>query len=181
MIKYAITDPNFYKDLSFAFGNFTALQDVDFVLLRDQSSNNYQGLAKDFLSFKDSFRAKFILHNDISLAFKLGADGVHFSSARLQYIPNTPPNLIKIASTHNVLEILTACKNGANYITFSPIFECGKGAPKGVEELKKAVHIASRFKVGVIALGGILGKKHISLVMGGGAVGFGSIRYFAHC
>lgn len=176
MIKYAISDPKFYSNLDYAFNNFTKLNEANMLLFRDKSSNNYDKIAQEFIKFK-SHNIKFLLQNDIDLACRLGFDGVHFSSNFIHLLKDTPSNLIKIASTHNIKEIELANQYGADFITFSPIFATpNKGEPKGLEALKEAVKMS---KAKVIALGGIVSKEHIDKVMSFGAVGFASIRYFA--
>lgn len=175
MIKYAISDPKFYSNLDYAFNNFIRLKEANMLLFRDKSSNNYNSIAQEFIKFRSNNR-KFLLQNDIDLACKLGFDGIHFSSNFIHLSKDTPPNLIKIASTHNIKEIELANQYGADFITFSPIFATpNKGEPKGLEALKEAVKMS---KAKVIALGGIMSAEQIYAVMKCGVAGFASIRYF---
>ena len=175
MIKYAISDPKFYSNLDYAFNNFIRLKEANMLLFRDKSSNNYNSIAQEFIKFRSN-NIKFLLQNDINLACRLGFDGVHFSSNFIHLLKDTPSNLIKIASTHNIKEIELANQYGADFITFSPIFATpNKGEPKGLEALKEAVKIS---KAKVIALGGIMSAEQICAVMKCGVAGFASIRYF---
>ena len=175
MIKYAISDPKFYSNLDYAFNNFTKLNEANMLLFRDKSSNNYNSIAQEFIKFRSNNK-KFLLQNDINLACKLGFDGIHFSSNFIHLLKDTPSNLIKIASTHNIKEIELANQYGADFITFSPIFATpNKGKPKGLEALKEAVKIS---KAKVIALGGIMSAEQICAVMKCDVAGFASIRYF---
>ena len=69
MIKYAITDPLYYQNLSYAFCHYPRLKDADFLLLRDKNAKDYFALACEFMKFKQVFKkTKFILQNDIKLA-----------------------------------------------------------------------------------------------------------------
>lgn len=175
MIKYAISDPKFYSNLDYAFNHFIRLKEANMLLFRDKNSNNYDKIAQEFIKFK-SHNIKFLLQNDINLACKLGFDGVHFSSNFIHLLKDTPSNLIKIASTHNIKEIELANQYGADFITFSPIFATpNKGEPKGLEALKEVVKIS---KAKVVALGGIMSTEQICAVMKCGVAGFASIRYF---
>lgn len=175
MIKYAISDPKFYSNLDYAFNNFIKLKEANMLLFRDKSSNNYNSIAQEFIKFRSNNK-KFLLQNDINLACKLGFDGIHFSSNFIHLLKDTPSNLIKIASTHNIKEIELANQYGADFITFSPIFATpNKGEPKGLEALKEAVKIS---KAKVIALGGIMSAEQICAVMKCDVAGFASIRYF---
>lgn len=179
MIKYAITDPLYYQNFSYSFCNYFRLKTADFLLLRDKNTSDYFSLASKFINFKSTFiKTKFILQNDISLAILLNADGLHFSSNNIINIKNAPKNMLKIASTHNEEEIIKACENGADFITFSPIFECNKGAPKGIDALKAATKLASKYKVKTLALGGINNASQIEQIKSTKCAGFGAIRYF---
>lgn len=151
----------------------------DFILFRDKNCDNYAQKALNFLKNSKPFGAKLFLHNDYDLALRLGVDGVHFSSAKLENLKKAPKNLIKIASTHSEYELRKACDLGSDFVTFSPIFATpNKGAPKGIKALEYAVNIAKNYSVGVIALGGILENSQIKEVLSAGAIGFASIRYF---
>lgn len=179
MIKYAITDPLYYQNLSYAFCHYPRLKDADFLLLRDKNAKDYFALACEFMKFKQVFKkTKFILQNDIKLAILLNADGLHFSSNNICAIKNAPQNMLKIASTHNDDEIILACESGADFITFSPIFECNKGAPKGIDALKKAVKLASDYKVKTLGLGGVNNASKIAHIKSTKCAGFAGISYF---
>ena len=168
MIKYAITN-------KFELSKFNHLKEADFILYRDKNNANYAQNANIFISQKDKFKAKFIIHNDINLALNLNADGIHFSSDRLDLLSETPPNLIKFASVHNENEIKKAEINGANYLIFSPIFDTPNKKAVGLKALKEALNLTN---LPIIALGGILKNEQIQAVLECGAVGFASIRYF---
>ncbi len=175
MIKYAISDPKFYSNLDYAFNHFFRLKKADMILFRDKISHNYDDLAAKFIKFRSN-NLKFLAQNDINLVCKLGFDGIHFSSDSIHLLKDTPKNLIKIASTHNIQEIELANQYGADFITFSPVFSTpNKGEPKGLELLEEVVKISTSK---VIALGGIVSKEQIDSVMRCGVAGFASIRYF---
>lgn len=175
---YAITEPTIYTDLARCFSEFKRLKLASFVLFRDKFSKNYDTNALVFMKQKPKLRAKFILHNNIDLAMKLGADGIHFSSLNLDDLQYAPKSLIKFASTHNLDEIKKANSNGADFITFSPIFFTpNKGAAVGLDALIDAIRIS---KVPVFALGGVVNYDRIKAVKKVGAFGFASISYFAN-
>jgi len=174
MIKYAITDPRFYTNLKENFTAFKRLKSADFVLLREKTTADYAVLARTFLSLKEMLNAKFIIHNDVALALKLKADGVHFTSTNLKALKTAPLNLLRLASTHNFSELALA--QNADFVTFSPVFPSpNKGAPVGIDGLKRAVDFS---RVPVLALGGIETNEQIQAVLEAGAVGFAAIRYF---
>ena len=178
MRSYAITDPS---TLSFAHLD-TYLSDIkdraDMVLYRDKQNRNYSGHAKLFIEAAKAYAFdKVLLHNDVSLAKALKADGVHLSSDSIEKIPIAKEaGLFVIVSTHTLDEAESAEDLGADMITFSPIFPTpGKGKPVGLEKLGE---VSSAVNIPVIALGGILTEEQINACRKVGAEGFASIRYF---
>ena len=113
---------------------------------------------------------------DIALAAK--ADGVHLSenSVSAEYIrKNFPEKFIIGVSTHSLESAETAKKQGADFITFSSIFQSpGKGKPQGLEKLNKICKKLKPFPV--LALGGINQANYRS-VLQSGADGFAAIRF----
>jgi thiamine-phosphate pyrophosphorylase len=182
MLHYAITDPKYYtsnqKTLQETLKKVLLQKRVDIVSLRDKKTDKYVELAKSFLSIQSEYPlTKFILHTDYQLALNLGAFGVHLPSSSLDKIGDAKSKgLWVIASTHSLEEATFAEKEGADAITYSPIFETpGKGNPKGLEKLKE---IKGKIAVKLFALGGIITESHIEAVKGVGVDGFASIRYF---
>ena len=171
-MQYAITNKT-------TFSANSRILKADFILFRD--FENYQARAKEFMANYRKLGAKLFLHNDFELALKLGANGIHFSSANISKLSQAPKELIKIASTHSEYELRAAFEKGADFVTFSPIFASpNKGEPKGLKALKYAVNIAKNYEKGVIALGGIISTEQIKAVLVTGAGGFASIRYFCN-
>ena len=183
MIKYLITDPDYYDNneqifkekLIRVFENHK----VDIACFRDKKSSNFEELAKIFIEICKNYKIKNILLNsNYHLAKKLNATGVHLTSTQFNDIKNAKElGLYTIISCHNNYEIEEAIKANIDAITFSPIFETpNKGEPKGIEKLKE---ILNQYKnINVIALGGIVTKEHIEEISKTKAYGFASIRYF---
>lgn len=116
---------------------------------------------------------------DISLAAH--ADGVHLTSNSLPteiIRQNFPPEFIIGVSAHLLAEAESAKINGADFITFSPIFDTPSkakfGEPQGLEKLREICEKLNPFPV--IALGGIY-ETNYSQVLETGAYGFAGIRY----
>lgn len=102
--SYLITDPNYFSDNKEIFKEklIAVLKNhkIDFACFRDKSSKNIEELAKIFLQICKEFKIKNILINsNISLAIKLGFDGVHLNSQQFDKIENAK----KIKSYHNYL------------------------------------------------------------------------------
>lgn len=178
MIAYTITDPltlNFHN-LKSDIKRFASKTDM--ILYRDKSALNYSENAEKFINEVQKYTfSKILLHRDYHLAYRLKADGVHLTSTQFEDIEEAKRlGLFVIISTHSLEEALKAQNIGADMVTFSPIFDtANKGEPKGIEELNR---VASRVTIPVIALGGIITNKHISLCRESRAYGFASIRFF---
>lgn len=113
---------------------------------------------------------------DIVLA--AGADGVHLPANGLSanvVRQSFPADFVIGVSTHSSAEALEAATNGADFITFGPVFESpGKGKPQGMEELARVCKMLGPFPV--IALGGI-NESNYRNVLKFGASGFAAIRF----
>jgi len=182
MKKYLITSREFYTDTPAVFRNIlhTQLKEYlpDYALYRDKSNPNYDIQATDFVETCKQFEnIKSFIHQNIDLAYVLGASGVHLTSKQLELIPQAKSkNLEVIVSTHSEDEVLKAQRLGADMVTYSPIFKSpNKGEPKGVDNLK---HLIDKCDIKVFALGGIIDDKQVKLLDKTGVYGFASIRYF---
>lgn len=178
MIKsYLITDPSLYGNtaevLISKLSESLHKYKPDYVTLRDKHTEDYEGLAKAFLSLRGPHKA--LLHSDVDMALKLGAYGVHLSSLQFDEILRAKEaGLYVIVSTHSYEEALRASE--ADAITYSPIFfSPNKGEPKGLADLKE---ITGKIKTNIFALGGITTQEQIKQVETCDVYGFASIRYF---
>jgi thiamine-phosphate pyrophosphorylase len=123
--------------------------------------------------------ALFLMNRRLDLAVECGADGVHTGQHGIK--PATlraalgPERLIGY-SAHGKAEALAALGQGADYVTFSPIFDTpskrGLLTPVGLEPLRDLCAEADK---PVIALGGI-GQSNLGEVLEAGAHGAAMIR-----
>lgn len=180
--SYLITDPACYGAAPdvFAVRLEAALRAhrPDFALYRDKRNPDYARTAARFLEVCGrSGCTRGLLHGDIALARRLGAYGVHLTSGQGEEIAAAKrAGLFTVISTHSEGEILRAMRQGADAVTYSPVFASpGKGEPKGLEDLKDKT---AKIGLPIIALGGIVGPEQIEAVRCAGAAGFASIRYF---
>lgn len=151
---------------------------ADYIVFRDKKTLEYTKKAVEFLDICNKFNGlKAFLHQDICLAKKLCATGVHLTSKQfdeIKYAKNL--DLEVIISTHTHKEALEAWKLGADAITYSPIFTSpGKGEPKGIDDLKE---LLQKCDINIFALGGIISQEQIYELEKTGIFGFASIRYF---
>ncbi len=165
MYKIAVTNRRLTDDLIRQI-EILHHSDHKYIILRekDLAPKEYTALAKKAIEISD----KIILHSFIDTAYELNYKKIHLPfSAFMNNLDKIKDFEIKGVSTHSIDEALTCQKYGADYITYSHIFEtdCKKGLePKGLkmlEEICKAVDIA------VYALGGINEKNMQSCIEAG--------------
>jgi len=126
---------------------------------KDLSSRELYDLAKKIRKITREKKALFFINDRIDIALAAGADGVHLG---WQSVPAdearklTGNKFIIGVSTHSLKEALRAQKEGADYITFGPVYQTpskeglvdfkGPGAVKRVRE---------KINIPLIAIGGI--------------------------
>ncbi|MDY0189539.1 MAG: thiamine phosphate synthase [Desulfuromonas sp.] len=120
------------------------------------------------------YNAKLLVNDRIDIALAIEADGVHLTEQSLsisQARHLLGRDKLIAQSTHNLASAIHASQQGADFITFSPIYYTASkakyGAPQGLEQLK---HICQQIHLPVFALGGITPQR-TSTVMDAGAAG----------
>ncbi|HLM02892.1 MAG TPA: thiamine phosphate synthase [Pyrinomonadaceae bacterium] len=123
-------------------------------------------------------RTKLLVNDRADIALSAGADGVHLTSLSLSAETirrNFPKDFIVGVSTHALAEAESAKRQGADFVTFSPVFPSpDKGEPQGLDELKKICAALRPFPV--IALGGI-DETNYQSTLETGVSGFAAIRF----
>lgn len=119
-----------------------------------------------------------LVNDRADTALAANADGVHLTEKSISAETirrDFPANFIIGVSTHSIETAEKAKKQGADFVTFSPIFASpGKAEPKGLEKLKEVCEKLKPFPV--IALGGI-DETNYKSVLEKGASGFAAIRF----
>jgi thiamine-phosphate pyrophosphorylase len=125
-------------------------------------------------------RACLVVNGRLDIALAAGADGVHLpadgvpvSALRRRF----GPEVLIGRSTHSLEEVERARDEGADYVTFGPVYaKPGKerfGPPAGLEALARA----ARLGLPVHALGGVT-LARLGEVAAAGAAGVAGIRLF---
>ena len=121
---------------------------------------------------------KILVNDRADIAQAANADGVHLTRTSLSAATirrSFPRDFIVGVSAHTIEKAEIAKRDGANFVTFSPIFSSpGKGDSQGVEKLKEVCEHLRPFPV--IALGGI-NETNFAKVLEAGAGGFAAIRF----
>ncbi len=124
------------------------------------------------LSVKDLYRAacrlrsltsrhgaRLFVNDRLDVAIAAGADGVHLGgkSIPLRAVRKVAgKGMLVGVSTHSLEEAIDAERDGADFITFGPVYETPSkmryGPPAGIEKLRE---VTSRVKIPVFAIGGV--------------------------
>ncbi len=145
---------------------------------KNLSENELRSLAKDVLKLTQKYSALLIINHRAELAHAIGADGVHLteSSPAVRKIRKQFPDLLIGKSTHSLQGAMRAQHQGADFVTFSPVYDTPSkqqyGPPQGLEKLK---HVCAGLDIPVLALGGI-DLSRITSVREQGAFGVALIR-----
>lgn len=184
-LHYCITDPTLYGDSPKLFEKslreVLANNQIDIICFRDKQTKDIKPLAKSFVKIAREYKiSKVLINNDIQLAQELHFDGVHLTSLQFDKIKEVKSlGLYTLASSHSKEDIEYIKNNGADGVTYSPVFfKEDKGEPKGCEELQKVVHSFQDENFYVFALGGITTKQRVKEVQKTKCSGFASISFF---
>jgi len=141
---------------------------------KDLSSRELYELAYDLRKLTAQYAARLIINDRVDIALAVDADGVHLG---LNSLPiHRARRLLGSSrliglSCHNQVNALMAQENGADFITFGPVYytpsKANYGKPVGVDNLEIVTHLLN---IPVFALGGIK-KENIREVIAAGATG----------
>lgn len=145
------------------------------VMYRDKAATIeiFRQTAAVLVGLCDKFNAKVCINEKIDVAEGLAGTGIHLQSS--YDVPSAKSRLCPSAligvSCHSISEAQKAEKLGADYVTFSPVFETlskpGYGPLVGLEGLRNA---SQRLTIPIIALAGI-NSSNASQCMESGARG----------
>jgi len=159
---YLITDRSLFKEQKYfltaveaaLMGGVKALQ----LREKDLPDSELIKLGIQLRILTSNYKAKLIINSRADIAEKIGADGVHLTetSVHANEVKSSFPDLIVGVSTHSLEGAHLAETQGADYITFSPIYEtpskASYGPPQGLGSLRQ---VTQAVRLPVLALGGI--------------------------
>ncbi len=141
---------------------------------KDLSSRELYELAYDMRKLTSRYGAKLLINDRVDIALAVEADGVHLGLNcmpihRVRKLLGSS-RLIGL-SCHNQINAIMAQENGADFITFGPVFytpsKANYGQPVGIEKLELVTNL---LEIPVFALGGIK-KENLHEVTAAGAAG----------
>jgi thiamine-phosphate pyrophosphorylase len=145
---------------------------------KDLSGRELLELAAKVRLLTVRYGAKLLINDRVDIAIAVDADGVHLPAS--SFNPMDARELIcrdKIVglSAHSAREAVKAEREGADFVTFSPIYQtpskAGYGKPQGLERLEE---LCGKVNIPVYALGGIK-IENVRDVMERGASGVAMI------
>lgn len=140
---------------------------------KDLADSELFELGRHLRSLTSDYNARLFINSRADIAERVGADGVHLTEAcsSAEEVRKNFPNLLIGVSTHSLEKAQRAERDGADFITFSPVFDTPSkkayGRPKGLDELKK---VTASVSLPVLALGSIK-LENLDSVLDNGAFG----------
>lgn len=153
---------------------------ISLVQIREKnlSAGRVFDLASEAAEIVKNSETKLLVNDRADIALAAGCDGVHLTENSLSaevIRQNFPKKFIIGVSAHSFVGAERAKQQGADFVTFSPVFASpGKGESQGLEKLREVCEKLKPFPV--IALGGI-DETNWQAVLENGASGFSAIRF----
>lgn len=159
---------------------------IDFVQIRekDLDARALVACVADAVEAAHGKSTQILVNDRLDVAIAANAAGVHLGEGSIPLSAETRwrsegQNRMTIGvSCHSVESCCAAEREGADYISFGPVFETPSkksyGAPKGLEELTRACSVVN---IPVIAIGGI-SESNVRDCLSAGAAGIAAIRFF---
>ncbi len=184
--KGNLTHENYSTESIKTLQNIKSAKDfgISFIQIREKqlSAKLSFELTSEIIKITKNSATKILVNERADIALAAKADGVHLTSNAL---PTSlirrkfPNNFIIGVSTHTLEKAEKAKDEGADFVTFSPIFPTiskpNYGKPQGLENLREVCEKLKPFPI--IALGGI-DKTNYRTVLENGASGFAGISFF---
>ena len=178
---YAITDRKKYGENYLEMLEKVLKKGVRMVQLRekDLKDSELYDLAKEVRKLTKKYDALLLINERFDIALVVEADGVHLPEKSFppSVVKKINPKFIVGFSAHSLESAKYAQKEGADFITLSPIFKTSshpEAEPIGLKVLKE---VSETVNIPVYALGGITWDR-IKVCYKNGAYGIAGITMF---
>ena len=177
---YAITDRHWLNGQTLKSQVEKALKGgATMIQIREKDLNEKDFLleAEELLALGRSYNVPFIVNDNVELAVKIGADGVHVGQSDMNardvraLIGN---DKILGVSTQTVEQALFAQECGADYLGVGAVFPTGSKDDAEVLDRKTLMDICKAVSIPVVAIGGIT-KDNVRELKGTGIAGISVI------
>ena len=176
MLLYAVTDRHWV-------GRQTLMEQVECAIKggatciqlreKDLDQENFLKEAIEMRELCRKYNVPFIIDDDVELAIKCGADGVHVGQSDMEAgnaRKLAGPDMILGVSAQTVEQALKAEAAGADYLGVGAVFSTSTKLDADDVSHDELKRIAEAVKIPVVAIGGI-GRKNIELLSGTGIDG----------
>jgi thiamine-phosphate pyrophosphorylase len=178
---YAIVDTHKYGEDLFGSLRKVLERGVRMIQLREKSASAREYYQKAIMvrEITIEYSALLLINDRVDIALAVSADGVHLPQKGMppSAVRKLKKDLIIGFSAHDLDSAIFAEKEGADFITLSPIFKTSshpQEEPIGLGTLKE---VSQKVSIPVYALGGITWEK-IKLCYKNGAYGIAGISLF---
>ena len=132
---------------------------------KDLSAQELLPLAQQMRELTRCYEAKLLINREVDVALMVNADGVHLGGDAVPVVDARKrlgsDKLIGV-STHSVEEVRQAEQDGADFVTFGPVYatpsKLSLGQPVGLDRLREAVEVLGQ-DLPIFALGGVNGER----------------------
>ncbi|NPA32953.1 MAG: thiamine phosphate synthase [Aquificae bacterium] len=160
---YAITDRRRYGEDFLGTVERILERGVRMLQLREKDlpAGELYSLAKRVRELTKRYGALLFINERVDVALAVRADGVHLPERSLppSVVKRIAPSLLVGYSAHSLKSALFAQRQGADFITLSPIFKTTshpEAKPLGLEELSR---VSRALEIPVYALGGVTRER----------------------
>ena len=132
-------------------------RDLKMIQIREKqlSAEELKQFSRKVVAEATPHAVKVFINSDLALAKKLGAAGVHFSSAQLMALQEKPQGLLCGASCHDQGELMQAVKLGLDYVMLSPVQPTMSHPQANVLGWESFSQLIKDYPLPVFALGGM--------------------------
>lgn len=158
---YVITDRYWLKGSTLEEDTEKALRGgATLIQIREKniSDDEYVQRAKEIRSVTQRYNIPLIVNDNIGVALKSGADGVHLGQDDLidiDFRSLVGENFIIGISVHNIEEARSAVAKGADYLGVGAVFKTSTKSDADIVSLKMLKDICEAVSIPVVAIGGI--------------------------
>lgn len=176
MLLYVVTDRTWLGENSLSSQVEEIIKaGATFIQLREKnlSFEQFVAEAEEIKRITDKYRVPFVINDDIQVALKVNADGVHVgqSDMRAQDVRKLiGPDKILGVSAQRVEQAVEAEKNGADYLGVGAVFNTSTKLDADSVSYETLQEICNSVSIPVVAIGGI-NKNNVPRLQGSGIDG----------
>lgn len=169
LLLYAVTDRSWLSDMTLFEQVEEALKGGVTMLQLREKELDYDDFYKEALEIKSlckKYNVPFIINDDVELAVKCGAEGVHVGQSDMeagQVREKVGENMLLGVSANSVEQALLAEARGADYLGVGAVFTTSTKLDADAVSYDTLKEICSAVKIPVVAIGGIYPENLMKL------------------